>query len=150
MPQSFTCLHYHIVFSTKDRLPAITPEIRPRLWEYLAGVVRGAKGIPVRIGGMPDHVHLLVTLRQQPALSDVVRDLKAASSGWVHDTFPDAGNFWWQTGYGAFTVSHSGIAAVREYIANQEEHHKKLRYEDEFRTLLVKHGIEFDEEYLWE
>ena|SRR5207248_8021782 len=150
MPQSYTCLHYHLVFSTKNRVPAITPEIQPRLWEYLGGIVVGHKGIPIQIGGTDDHVHLLVTLRQQPALADFLRELKAGSSGWVHDEFPNAGEFWWQTGYGAFTVSHSGIDAVRAYILNQEEHHKKQTFQDEFRALLVRHGIEFDEQYLWD
>ncbi len=150
MPQSYTCLHYHLVFSTKGRLPTITPEIRPRLWEYLGGIVRGVGGTALQIGGTDDHVHLLVTLRQQPALADFMRALKASSSGWVHDTFPEASEFRWQTGYGAFTVSHSGLDAVTAYIANQDEHHKERTFQDEFRTLLVKHGIAFDEKYLWD
>jgi len=150
MPQSYTCLHYHLVFSTKNRSPSITPEIKGRLWEYLGGIVRNAGGIPIQIGGAEDHVHLLVTLRQQPALADFMRELKAGSSGWVHDTFPDAQDFWWQTGYGAFTVSHSARDDVRNYIANQEEHHKTMTYQDELRALLVKHGIAFDEKYLWD
>jgi REP element-mobilizing transposase RayT len=148
MPQSYTCLHYHLVFSTKNRVPAITPEREPRLWEYLAGIVRGQGGIPIQIGGIEDHVHLLVTLRQEPSVLDVLRDLKAGSSGWVHDTFPEIQDFWWQTGYGAFTVSHSNIEVVKAYIANQKEHHKKMSFTDEFRRLLVKHGIAFKEEYL--
>ena len=150
MPQSFTCLHYHLVFSTKNRMPLLTPDVRPRLWEYLGGIVRGQRGIPVQIGGVEDHVHLLVTLRQEPALSAFVRELKAGSSRWVHDTFPNAGQFWWQAGYGAFTVSHSALEAVKAYILNQDEHHKTQSYQDEFRALLVKHGIEFDEQYLWD
>jgi REP element-mobilizing transposase RayT len=150
MPQSYTCLHYHLVFSTKGRAPLITPDLRPRLWEYLGGIVRGEGGVPIQIGGTADHVHLLVTLRQQPALADFMRQLKAGSSGWVHDTFPTATEFWWQTGYGAFTVSHSGIEAVKAYVANQEVHHKGRTFQDEFRELLVRHGIEFDEKYLWD
>ena len=114
------------------------------------GIVRDHGGIPIQVGGTADHVHLLVTLRQQPALSEFLRDLKAGSSGWVHDTFPEASDFWWQTGYGAFTVSHSAIDAVKAYVANQEEHHKERTFQDEFRSLLVKHGIGFDEKYLWE
>lgn len=148
MPQSYTCLHYHLVFSTKNRLPVIVPRIRVRLWEYLGGIVRNSGGMPIQIGGTEDHVHLLVTLRQQPALSEFMRELKAVSSGWVHETYPEAANFWWQTGYGAFTVSHSGIGAVKAYIANQEEHHKERTFQDEFRMLLVKHGISFEEKYL--
>jgi REP element-mobilizing transposase RayT len=150
MPQSYTCLHYHLVFSTKNRAPSITLEIRQRLWEYLGGMVRNAGGIPLQIGGVEDHVHLLVTLRQQPALADFMRELKAGSSGWVHDTFPDAQDFWWQTGYGAFTVSHSAKDEVRNYIVNQEVHHKTMTYQDELRALLVKHGVAFDEKYLWD
>jgi putative transposase len=150
MPQSYTCLHYHLVFSTKNRVPAITSALQPRLWEYLGGIVRGEGGIPIQIGGTVDHVHLLVTLRQQPSVADFLRQLKAVSSGWVHDNFPEANDFWWQTGYGAFTVSHSAMDSVKAYIANQEEHHKSRTFQDEFRTLLIKHGIEFDEQYLWD
>ena len=149
MPQSYTCLQYHLVFSTKDRKPTITPQIRSRLWEYLAGIVRAKNGIPIQIGGMDDHVHLLVTLRQDLALSVFLRELKAGSSGWVHDTFPDV-EFWWQAGYGAFTVSHSALDAVKAYVANQDEHHAKQSFQDEFRALLVKHEIEFEEKYLWD
>ena len=96
MPQSYTCLHYHLVFSTRNRLPCIRPEIKHRLWEYLGGIIKGAGGIPIQIGGVEDHVHLLVTLRQEPSLASFVRDLKAGSSGWVHDTYPDSKEFWWQ------------------------------------------------------
>src|SRR5260370_1093974 len=95
MPQSYTCLHYHLVFSTKNRTPAITPEIEPRLWEYLGGIIRDLGGIPIQVGGVEDHVHLLVTLRQEPALKDVLRELKAGSSKWVHETFPGVDGFWW-------------------------------------------------------
>ena len=150
MPQTYTCLHYHLIFSTKHREPTITPDVRPRLWEYLGGTVRGLGGIPILVGGTDDHVHLLVTLRQLPALADFMRDLKAAASSWVHDTFPEQRGFAWQAGYGAFTVSHSGIDAVKAYIANQEEHHRKQTFQDEFREFLRRHGIEFDEKYLWD
>ena len=88
MPQTYACLHYHIVFSTKNRAPLITPDLRERLWKYLAGIVVGAKGIPIQIGGAEDHVHLLVTLRQEPSLADFLRELKAGSSRWVHDISP--------------------------------------------------------------
>jgi putative transposase len=150
VPQSYTCLHYHLVFSTKNRVPAITPEIQPRLWEYLGGIVIELGGTPIQIGGVDDHVHLLVTMRQDDALKDVLREVKAGSSGWVHETFPAAGDFWWQAGYGAFTVSHSAIDVVKAYIANQPEHHAKRTFQDEFRGMLVKHEIAFDEKYLWD
>jgi REP element-mobilizing transposase RayT len=150
MPQSFTCLHYHLVFSTKHREPTITPDIRPRLWEYLGGAVRSEGGVALLVGGTADHIHMLVTLRQQPALADLMRQIKTNSSAWVHETFPAAGGFWWQAGYGAFTVSHSAVGRVKEYIANQEGHHKRRTFQDEFRGLLARHGIEFDEKYLWD
>jgi REP element-mobilizing transposase RayT len=148
--QSYVCLHYHLVFSTKNRVLAIDPEIEPRLWEYLAGTVRGLGGTPVQIGGIADHVHLLVTLRQEPALPDALRTIKAGSSGWVHDTFPEARDFRRQTGYGAFTVSHSNIDAVKAYIANQKEHHRKMKmsFSDELQRLLMKHGVAFKEDDL--
>ena len=148
MSQSYVCLHYHLVFSTKHRLPGITAEIEPRLWEYIAATVRERGGTPIQIGGIEDHVHLLVTLRQQPSLSDIVRDIKASSSGWVHDTFPNAQDFWWQGGYGAFTVSHSNIEVVKAYIENQKEHHKKQNFKDELRLLLEKHSVPFKEDSL--
>ncbi|QJW96241.1 IS200/IS605 family transposase [Frigoriglobus tundricola] len=150
MPQTYTCLHYHLIFSTKNRDPIIAPDMRPRLWEYIGGTVRGLNGIPILVGGTADHVHLLVTLRQIPALADFMRDMKAAASGWVHDTFPEMRKFAWQAGYGAFTVSHSGINAVKAYIANQEEHHRKQTFQDEFREFLRRHEIEFEEKYLWD
>jgi REP element-mobilizing transposase RayT len=150
MPQSYTCLHYHLVFSTKHREALITTDIRPRLWEYMGGTIRGMGGIPIQVGGIEDHVHLLVTLCQEPALSAILRELKAAASRWVHDTFPAARDFAWQAGYGAFTVSHSALGAVKAYILNQEEHHKTQSFQDEFLALLVRHGIEFDEKYLWD
>jgi REP element-mobilizing transposase RayT len=149
MPQSYTCLHYHLVFATRLREPVITPEIRPQLWDYLGGVVRGLGGIPLAVGGVADHVHLLATLRQQPALAEVMREVKARSSKWAHETHPEAASLWWQNGYGAFTVSHSGLDAVREYILNQEERHRTRGFEEEFRALLRKHEIEFDEDGLW-
>ncbi|MGL6076845.1 MAG: IS200/IS605 family transposase [Fimbriiglobus sp.] len=150
MAQSYVCLYYHIVFATKYRLPMITPEIRQRLWDYLGGLVRGEGGIPVEIGGMEEHVHLLVGLRQNVALADVLRQIKAVSSGWVHKTFPELHEFRWQTGYAAFTVSFSGIDRVREYIANQEAHHANRSFEQEFLEFLEKHEIPFNEQYLWE
>jgi putative transposase len=150
MSQSYICLYYHLVFDTKHRTPSITDEIRPRLWDYLGGIVRGEGGNPIQIGGMPDHVHLLVSLRQNVALADFLRTLKAVSSGWVNDAFPQSELFRWQAGYGAFTVSYSGVERVKDYIANQEVHHQAKSFQDEFRELLEKHEISFDERYLWD
>lgn len=125
-------------------------ELRPRLWEYLGGAVRGEGGIPVLVSGTADHAHLFATLNQQQALANVVRKLKAGSSRWMHGTFPDA-RVWPQTGYGAFTVSHSGREAVTAYVANQEEHHKRVTYQDKVRALLKRQGLgmDSDERYAW-
>ncbi len=148
MAHTFVQLHYHIVFSTKNREQTITAEIRERIWDYLGGIIRGEGGIPHRIGGMADHVHLLVTLPQTKPLADTLRQLKAGSSTWIHQTFPSS-ELWWQSGYGAFSVSHSAIPSVIEYIERQEEHHAERSFQDEFRLLLRKHGLEPDEKYMW-
>lgn len=148
MPQTFTQLHYHIVFGTKNREPLVTPDIRDRVWDYLGGIVRGEGGVPILVGGMPDHVHLLATLPRTRAVADVVRQIKAGSSGWAHEWVPDA-RLWWQTGYAAFTVSHSALGKVKRYIERQEEHHRETTFEDEFRLFLRKHGLEPDEEHMW-
>jgi REP element-mobilizing transposase RayT len=150
MPQSYTCLHYHLIFSTKNRLPSITPDIRPRLYDYLGGLIRGEGGVLLAAGGMPDHVHLLARLTQQRAVADVLRVVTTNSSKWVHETFPAAKRFGWQAGYGAFAVSYSNLAAVKRYIARQAEHHRKMSFQAEFRAFLRKHGIEFEEKYLWD
>lgn len=150
MPQSYTCLHYHFVFSTKNRVPLITPEWEERLWGYLGGIVRDLGGMPLQIGGVDDHVHLLVTLGQEHRPMDVMREVKAGSSSWVHAEFPDVREFRWQTGYGAFSVSHSNVGMVKAYITNQREHHaeQQMSYTDELRRTLKKHGVRFEEKYL--
>jgi putative transposase len=148
MAQSYTNLIYHIVFSTKGRKPLINADVKPRLYEYIGGTIRGLGGVMLEIGGMEDHGHVLAKLRPDKALSDVLRDLKANSSGLMHDVFPDLKDFSWQRGYGAFTVSASQVDKVRRYIANQEEHHRKQDFREEFIGLLRKNGVEFDERYL--
>lgn len=149
MPRSYTNLIYHIVFSTKERRRSITAARKERLYEYIGGIIRGLGGILLAINGMEDHVHILVKLRPDKSLSDVLRDLKSNSSGWMHDVFPDAADFSWQNGYGAFTVSTSAVKSVEKYIAEQEIHHSSFNFEEEFKVLLRKHEIEFDVKYLW-
>lgn len=149
MAKSYTNLIYHIVFSTKDRRPIITDQLKPRLYEYIGGTIRGLGGISLAINGVSDHLHVLAKLRPDKSLSAVLRDLKANSSGWMHDVFPEMRDFSWQNGYGAFTVSASQIESVRKYIAEQEIHHAKKTFRDEFIGLLRVNEIEFDEKYLW-
>jgi REP-associated tyrosine transposase len=150
VPHSYTKLLYHLVFSTKHREPFLGPSVLPRLGEYLGGAVRGEGGTALIINGMPDHIHILARLRQDAALSDVLRAIKANSSGWVHETFPELGGFAWQSGYGAFTVSASQAETVRRYIERQQEHHRRRTFQEEFLALLNAHGIDYGERYLWD
>ncbi len=148
MPSTHVSLHYHIVFSTKERAPSIDEAFRSRLYAYLGGVVRGLGGTPLEIGGVADHVHLLVGLKPTHTLSDVIRVLKSDSSKWIHVEMRQK-HFAWQEGYGAFSVSRSNVVAVRTYIAQQEEHHRRRSFEEEYLEFLRRHEIEFDERYLW-
>ena len=148
MPSTHSSLHYHIVFSTKNRVPSIRVEWRDRLHTYLGGIIRTMEGIPIVAGGVDDHVHMLVTLKPVHRVSDVLRDLKKSSSTWVHDEI-ERKAFGWQEGYGAFTVSPSNIPSVKRYIERQEEHHRKRTFREEYLELLRRHGVEFDERYLW-
>ena len=148
MSDSYTNLLYHIVFSTKDRRPLITPDYEVRLYDYLGGTIRKLGGISLELNGTEDHVHLLAKLRPDCALSEVLRDLKANATGWMHDVFPSLRNFSWQRGYGAFTVSQSNVEAVRQYIARQKEHHRKISFRDEFIQFLQENGIEYNERFI--
>ena len=147
MAHSYTKLLYHLVFSTTERQPLITKPLRAPLYDYLGGTVRGLDGVAIEIGGVADHVHLLVRMPRTIAVDVFLQKLKANSSGWVTRT--QAVNFNWQRGFGAFTVSESQVEKVRRYIQNQEAHHSKVSFEDEFKAMLKAHKVEFDEEYLW-
>jgi len=146
MSSTHTGLHYHLIFATKNREPIISEDWRDRLHEYLGGTVRGLEGVPQGIGGVADHVHLLVALKPTHCLADFMRDLKKASSAWV--TTSQRKHFQWQEGYAAFTVSPSARAAVQEYIAQQEEHHRHHSFREELIDFLRKSGVEYDERYL--
>ena len=148
MSDSYTNLLYHIVFSTKDRRPLITPEYETQLYDYVGGIVRSLGGISLALNGTEDHIHLLTKLRPDRALSDVLRDLKSNATGWMHDVFPSLKNFSWQRGYGAFTVSQSNVEEVRQYIAQQKEHHRKTSFRDEFIQFLQANGIEYNERFI--
>jgi putative transposase len=144
---SYTNLLYHIVYATKERAPLITNALKSRLHEYLGGIVHGLGCTPIEINGVSDHVHLLVKLRPIISVSDFLSKLKSNSSGWAKRQ--TKGRFAWQARYGAFTVSESQVDNVRSYIRNQEKHHQKMSFEEEFRTLLKAHHIDFDEARLW-
>lgn len=148
MPSTHLSLHYHVVFSTKDRHPLISPDWKDRLHAYLGGIVRDIGGIPECVGGIEDHVHLLIGLKATHRLCDVLRDIKILSSRWMHDVV-GVREFAWQDGYGAFTVSESRREAVKQYINDQEVHHRTRTYQDEYVTFLRHAGVKFDERYLW-
>jgi len=146
---SFTRLTYHIVFATKYRKPTIKEDIQERLYEYMGGTLRAKKGHLIEIGGVEDHVHILAGLSPSLAVSDVIRDVKAASSKWMKDE-PHNDKFEWQKGFGAFTVSYDRIDAIRKYIRNQKEHHKTRTFQEEYIDFLERHGIEFQSGHLFE
>ncbi|MBI2477237.1 MAG: IS200/IS605 family transposase [Planctomycetia bacterium] len=144
---TYTSLHYHIVFSTKDRRRTIHESWQLRLHEYLGGTVKGLGGFPQGVGGVADHVHLLVGLRATHRLSDFMRELKKASSVWVHEVVGQA-DFAWQEGYGAFSVSAPDRTRVKGYIANQAEHHRNGSFKEELIEFLERAGVEYDPKYL--
>lgn len=148
MATTFSNLLYHIVYSTKDRVPSIGGDLREPLYEYIGGIIRGERGILLEIGGVPDHVHLLAKFRTDIAASMMVQKIKGKSSGWVNERPSQTEHFEWQAGYGIFSVSESMVNKVRRYIRNQEEHHKKVSFKDELISLLKKNGIPYDERYL--
>jgi putative transposase len=150
MARTYTQLLNHIVFSTKDRAPLLTPDLRIRLFPYMAGIIRNLDGVALAINGPADHVHLLVSLPATVAPSDIVGKLKANSSKWVHETFPEHYAFRWQTGYSAFSVSASQKQAVIDYIAGQEEHHRVVSFKDELSAFLKRHEIDYDDRYVFE
>lgn len=147
-----TCIsvNIHIVFSTKDRMPVIRMDFRERLWAYLGGIARENKMKALEIGGTGDHVHMLVSFPSTIATAKAVQLLKGNSSKWINEIFPGASRFQWQEGYGAFSVSASQIETTKKYIRHQEEHHRKNSFQREYLTFLKKHGIDYDERYLWE
>ena len=148
MPSTHFSLHYHLVFSTKDRYPFITEPWRDRLHAFLGGSIRTLGGVAEAVGGTSDHVHLLVSLRTTQCLAEVLKDIKQASSTWLHDEIKIQ-KFAWQEGYGAFTVSASQIEGVKRYIAEQESHHQKRSFQDEYLQLLNKSRVVFDASYVW-
>ena len=149
MANTYTCLHYHIIFSTKNRVRWIHPDIEERLWSYLGGIGDRNGMTPLKNGGIEDHVHIVVGLPPTMAVSKAVQLLKGGSSLWIHDTFPELAEFAWQDGYGAFTVSKSQLPDLIEYVKNQREHHQTRTFQEEYRAFLEKHGIEYHERYLW-
>ena len=149
MAQSLARLLVHLVFSTKDRMPLIRPEIETDLYAYMGGTLKQLECVPILIGGTEDHVHVLFALSRGRAVSEVVEKLKTASSKMVKTRGPAYLGFHWQAGYGAFTIGESGIPALKGYIAGQKEHHRRVSFQDELRAFLQKYNVPFQEEYVW-
>lgn len=150
MANTYTSLHYHFTFSTKNRRPWIAQKIEERVWAYLGGIARKNKLKPIKVGGIEDHLHLLLGAPPTIAPAKIAQLLKGGSSAWIHEEFPELAAFAWQDGYGAFTVSKSAVPDVSAYIENQREHHRTRTFQEEYRALLDRHGIEYDERYLWD
>ena len=147
MPRSLTNLLTHVIFSTKDRQPSIRPEIKTRLFAYVGGIVRKIGGKALIVGGASDHVHILLELPPTVALADAMRLVKTNSSRWLNEN--NGSRFAWQMGYGAFTVSRSNVPAVSRYIAEQEKHHTKMDFKQDYIQFLKKHGVKYDDRYIW-
>jgi REP element-mobilizing transposase RayT len=147
MSDTYANLSVHLVFSTKDRMPLMTRDVREHLFPYIGGIVKGQGGTTVAIGGMPDHVHIVARLPTNVCVADFVRTVKTNSSKRTNEHATDM-KFGWQRGYGAFSVSQSVLSVVAQYVRNQEQHHRHRSFKDELKLLLTKHGIDYDERYL--
>jgi putative transposase len=151
MAQSLSAVYLHVVFSTKARIPHLADKgLRSELHAYLSGISRKLDCPTILTGGVEDHVHLLARHARTISQSDWIKELKRASSLWIKDHQPRLRDFAWQSGYGVFSVSISQLEKVEAYIANQEEHHRRQDFQDEFRAMLKKHHIDWDEKYVWD
>ena len=150
MGQSLVQNYIHLVFSTKHRQRLITPDIEDKLHAYLGGICKGL-GCPVlMVGGYVDHIHMLFKLSQKVALMEVVKKVKGGSSKWIKTQDSKFRNFYWQDGYGAFSVSPKGVDVVVAYIKNQHVHHGQQTFKEEYRVLLREYGVGYDERYVWD
>lgn len=149
MSHTYNSQLVHCVFSTKERRALITPELKERLWPYLGGIARENKMVALAVGGVEDHIHILLSLPATISVSKAVQLIKGGASKWIHDTFPEQRQFSWQEGYGAFSIGISDVDRTVAYIENQAEHHKKKDFQSEFLSFLKKHKIEYDERYIW-
>jgi putative transposase len=149
MANTYASINIHYVFSTKNRAPIIVENVRERLWAFMGGIARENQMKARCIGGIMDHVHLLVSMPTTLSIAKGIQLIKGGSSVWVHETFPEAQNFAWQEGYGAFSVNVSHLDETISYIKNQEEHHRHKSFQEEYLAFLQKHEIAYDEKYLW-
>ena len=150
MAQSLSKIRVHVIFSTKGRVPSLSSEIRPELYAYAATVLKNLECPAIQIGGTEDHVHILCTLSKNMSVAKLVEEIKKPTSRWLKSKGDRFREFYWQNGYGAFSVSQSDVKRVREYILNQEEHHRRVTFQEEFRKFLERYEVEFDEKHIWD
>ena len=149
MAHSYTSSLFHFAFSTEERHRTIHADFRERLWAYIGGIARENGMTALAVGGTDDHLHAMLSLPATMSVSKCMQLIKGGSSLWVHETFPQHRGFAWQEGYGAFSIGISQVEPTRLYIANQEEHHRRKTFQEEFLEFLHKHGIEYDPKYVW-
>ena len=147
MPNTFPSLNIHCVFATKERVPVLNPELRERLWPFLGGIAKQNGIKPRCVGGVADHVHLLLSMPTTLPIAKAIQLIKGGSSAWIHQNFRQLRNFSWQEGYGAFSVGISQIPETIAYIENQEEHHRTRTFREEYLVILKRHGLDFEEKY---
>jgi REP element-mobilizing transposase RayT len=150
VPSTYTNLLYHIISSTKNRIPLISEDWGEELYRYIGGIIRGEGGIQIEIGGDNDHVHIVAKLKPTHSVSEMLAKIKANSSKWANDHKMKMRKFGWQEGYAAFTVSESQLPALIKYVRNQKEHHRKQTFQEELIALLERYGISYDPKYLWD
>ncbi len=150
MGQSLHKIYVHIVFSTKHREPKISKEIENELFSYLGGICKNLECNPIKVGGYKDHVHILCLLSKKISLMDVIEKVKSNSSKWIKTKGEQYSDFYWQNGYGAFSVNPTELDIVVSYIENQEEHHQKRTFQEEFLAFLKKYNVEYDDKYIWD
>ena len=150
MPQSLSKVYVHITFSTKNQRNLIDDEIQDSLFEYLGGICKGMQCNPVKIGGYKNHVHILCVLSRKVAQMKLLEEIKKQSSKWIKTKGGKYSNFYWQDGYGIFSVNPTQVDVVTRYIENQKAHHQKLTFKEELLAFLRKYGVDYDERYLWD
>lgn len=150
MPQSLASILIHLVFSTKNREPFITPAIESELHPYMAKIFRALKSPSLAIDGTTDHVHMLFALSRVITVAELVEEIKTESSKWIKTKGPEFRNFHWQAGYGAFSIGQSNVAALKRYIHNQKQHHRRVTFQDELRAFFKRYQIPYDERYVWD
>ena len=150
MPQSLSSILVHLVFSTKNREPFITPQIESELHPYMAKIFRAMKSPSLTIDGTSDHLHILFSLGRVMKIADLVEEVKTESSKWIKTKGPEFRHFHWQKGYGAFSIGQSQVSALKRYIARQKIHHQRITFQAEYRKFLKSYGIDYDERYVWD